>query len=107
MANVTFLDGIMSIRGKIGDTIYRTTPSGKTIAYQQRNPRTSPPTENELRQRKRFAIATQIARVVLCHPEMQTVLMQIYKQINIKKRPATLRGYIVSQLMNMLKEMDI
>lgn len=107
MANVTLLDGIMSISGKIGNTIYRKTPSGKTIAYQQRNPRTSAPTENELRQRKRFAIATRITNVVLCHPELHTMLMQKYKQINIKKRPATLRGYIVSQLMNMLKEMDI
>ena len=33
MAQVSFMDGIMSIRGKLGDTIYRTTPSGKTIAY--------------------------------------------------------------------------
>ena len=62
MAQVSFMDGIMSIRGKLGDTIYRTTPSGKTIAYQQRHSRRTPPTEKELLQRKRFAIATRIAR---------------------------------------------
>jgi hypothetical protein len=107
MAQVSFMDGIMSISAKIGDTIYRKTPSGKTIAYQQRNPRTSPPTEQELRHRKRFAIATQLARLVLNHPELQKTLMKTYKQINIKKRPATLRGYVLSQLMNMLKEIDL
>ncbi len=107
MAQVSFMDGIMSIRGKLGDTIYRTTPSGKTIAYQQRHSRRTPPTEKELLQRKRFAIATQLARLVLNHPELQKTLMKTYKQINIKKRPATLRGYVLSQLMNMLKEIDI
>ena len=33
MAKVTFMGGIATISGKLGDLIYRTTPTGKTIAY--------------------------------------------------------------------------
>ena len=95
MAQVSFMDGIMSIRGKLGDTIYRTTPSGKTIAYQQRHSRRTPPTEQELLHRKRFAIATQLARLVLNHPELQKTLMKTYKQINIKSI-RTVKIYICS-----------
>jgi hypothetical protein len=37
MAQVTFMDGIASISGKLGDTIYRRTASGKTIATKPQN----------------------------------------------------------------------
>ena len=107
MAKVTLLDGIMSISGKIGNTIYRETPSGKTIAYQQRNPRTSPPTEKELQLRKRFAIATRIANTVLYNMDMRKALEQTYKRIRNNHRPTTLRGFLVKELMNILKEMDV
>ena len=107
MAKVTLMDGIMSISGKIGDTIYRTTASGKTIAYQKRNTRTSPPTEKEIQQRKRFAIATRIARQVLCNKELQAILQQQFKSLPINQRPKTLRGYVLQELMNLLKEVTL
>ena len=107
MAQVSFMDGIMSIRGKLGDTIYRTTPSGKTIAYQQRHSRRTPPTEKELLQRKRFAIATRIARSVMYDVELESILQQRFKSIPIHERPKTLRGFIVKALMDMLKEVDL
>ena len=71
MAKVTFMDGIMTVRGKIGNTIYRQTLSGKTIAYQRLNSRTSPPTEKEIKQRKRFAFATRITGKMFTYPEIQ------------------------------------
>ena len=107
MAKVTLMDGIMSISGKIGDTIYRTTASGKTIAYQKRNTRTSPPTEKEIQQRKRFAIATRIARQVLCNKDLQAILQRKFKAITNKSRPKTLRGFVVQEVMNMLKEVTL
>ena len=87
MAQVTFMDGIMSIRGKLGDTIYRTTPSGKTIAYQRRQSRTSPLTEKEILQRKRFAIDTLIACAVLENPELRTVFQRKHKSITNRNCP--------------------
>lgn len=107
MAKVTLMDGIMSISGKLGDTIYRTTASGKTIAYQKRNTRISPPTEKEIQQRKRFAIATRIARHVMYHSDLQAVLQQKLKSLPIQNRPKTVRGLIVQELMNMLKEITL
>ena len=32
MAKVTFMDGIATISGRIGDVVFRTSPSGKTYA---------------------------------------------------------------------------
>ena len=107
MADVTFLDGLATISGKIGNTIYRKTPSGKTIAYQQRKHRISPPTEKELQLRKRFAIASRIANAVLYNMDMRKALEQIYKRIHRNGRPMTLRGFVVKELMNMLKEIEI
>ena len=107
MAIVTMLDGLMSISGKIGNTIYRTTASGKTIAYQQQSHRTSPPTEKELQQRKRFAIAVRIARVVLYNPDMQHALEHIYKRIKSKSRPKTLRGFVASEILKIIKDIDL
>ena len=107
MADVTFLDGLATISGKIGNTIFRKTPSGKTIAYQQRHYRQSPPTEKELQQRKRFAIAARIVRSVLSHPEMRKTLQNIYKRINKNQRSKTLHGFVFAEVMNMLKEIEI
>lgn len=107
MAQVSFMDGIMSIRGKLGDTIYRTTPSGKTIAYQKRHFRRTPPTEKELLQRKRFAIATRIARSAMYDFELEAILQRRFKSIPIHDRPKTLRGFIVKELMDMLKDVDL
>ena len=107
MANVTLLDGIMSISGKIGNTIYRTTASGKTIAYQQRKHRISPPTEKELQLRKRFAIASRIANAVLYNMDMRKALEQIYKRIHRNGRPMTLRGFVVSEVIKIIKDIDL
>ena len=107
MAQVTFMDGIMSIRGKLGDTIYRTTPSGKTIAYQRRQSRTSPLTEKEILQRKRFAIATRIACAVLDNPELRTVFQRKHKSITSRSCPKTLRGYVMTKVMSIIKEIDL
>lgn len=107
MAKVTMLDGLMSISGKIGNTIYRTTASGKTIAYQQQSHRTSPLTEKELHQRKCFAIAVRIASEVLYNPDMQRTLEHIYKRIQSKSRPKTLRGFVVSEVIKIIKDIDL
>lgn len=107
MAKVIFMDGIMSIHGKLGDTIYRTTADGRTIAYQKRNTRITPPTAKEILQRKRFAIANRFANAALDNPDMQAVLQRKFKSITSKSRPKTLRGFVMAKIMNMLKEIDL
>ena len=62
MANVTFMDGIATIRGKLGDTIYRRTASGKTIAYKAPERVCRPATRKEMKQRQRFALVCKVVR---------------------------------------------
>ena len=68
MAKVTFMPGIVSISGKLGDTIYRKTATGKTIAYKAPQRRLRPPTRKEIKQRNRFALVCHVVNLLLVNP---------------------------------------
>ncbi len=98
MARVTFMDGIATISGRIGDTIYRRTASGKTIAYKAPQQTYHKPTPTELNHRNRFALISKLVSLLLA----DTTLRQAYEKA-FKKNPTgmkTLRQYVFKQLWN-------
>ena len=97
MARVTFMDGIASVSGKLGDTIYRRTASGKTIAYRTPQRTYHKPTTTELNRRHRFALRTTRVSTILGDPTQRAAYEQLLKQTPSAKR-LTLRKYIFQQL---------
>ena len=97
MARVTFMDGIATISGKLGDTIYRRTASGKTIAYKAPQQTYHKPTLAELNHRNRFALISKLVSTILGDPAQRTAYEQLLKQTPSAKR-LTLRQFIFQQL---------
>ena len=60
MAKVTFMDGIATISGRIGDVVFRTSPSGKTYACKAPECVYRKPTRKEMKQRNRFALVCMV-----------------------------------------------
>ena len=97
MARVTFMDGIATISGKLGDTIYRQTASGKTIAYKAPQQTYHKPTLAELNHRNRFALISKLVSTILGEPAQRAAYEQLLKQTPSAKR-LTLRQFIFQQL---------
>lgn len=97
MATVTFIPGIASISGKIGDTIYRTTPSGKTIAYKAPKRIYHQSTPAQLNHRTRFALMAKLVSTILHDPAQRAIYEQLQKQKPSTKH-LTLRKFIFSIL---------
>jgi hypothetical protein len=97
MAQVVFMDGIASISGKLGDTIYRRTATGKTIAYKAPERVCRKPTPAELNQRNRFALISKLVSTILADPAQCAAYEQLLKQIPSTKR-LTLRKFLFKQL---------
>ena len=97
MAKVTFIGGIASISGKLGDTIYRRTASGKTIAYKATQQTYHKPTPAELNHRNRFALISKLVSTILGDPAQRAAYEQLLKQTHSAKR-LTLRQFIFQQL---------
>ena len=96
MAEVTFIAGIASISGKLGDTIYRRTASGKTIAYKAPVLRYRKPTRNEIKQRNRFALVCRVVSLLLADPAQQIAYEKAFKKHNGGVK--TLRQYVFKQV---------
>ena len=97
MAKVTFIPGIASISGRLGDIIYRQTVSGKTIAYIAPQRTNHQPTPAELNQRKHFALISKLVTTILSDPEQCAAYEQLLKQTPSAKR-LTLRQFIFQRL---------
>ena len=97
MAQVTFMDGIGSVSGKLGDIIYRRTASGKNIAYKAPQRTYRQPTTAELNQRNRFALIAKLVSIILGDPTQRAAYEQLLKQTPSAKR-ITLRKFIFQQL---------
>ena len=97
MARVTFMDGIATISGRIGDVVFRKSPSGKTYAYQMRKKPKRIPSEKEQKQRQRFSIITKMVSAIMADPTQRAAYEQLLKQTPSAKR-LTLRKYIFQQL---------
>ena len=96
MANVTFMPGIASISGKLGDTIYRKTATGKTIAYKAPEVMYRKPTRKEVKIRNRFALVCRVVSVLLADPAQR----KAYEKELKKKQDGmiTLRQYVFKQV---------
>ena len=97
MAQVTFIDGIASISGKLDGTIYRRTASGKTIAYKAPQQTYHKPTPAEINHRKRFALISKLVSTILGNPAQRAAFEQLLKLTPSDKR-LTLRKFIFQQL---------
>ena len=62
------MGGIATISDKLGDLIYRTTPTGKTIAYKAPQRTFRKPTLAEVNHRNRFTLTCQVVSVLLANP---------------------------------------
>ena len=96
MAEVTFIGGIASMRGKLGDTIFRKTVTGKTIAYKAPVLRYRKPTRNEIKQRNRFALVCRVVSLLLADSAQQRAYEKAFKKHNGGVR--TLRQYVFKQV---------
>ena len=100
MANVTFMDGIATIRGKLGDTIYRRTASGKTIAYKAPQRVCRKTTRKEMKQRQRFALVCKVVRLILSDPMQYKAYEKELKKKNVERY--RLRQYVFKQVWEIL-----
>ena len=96
MAKVTFVPGIVSISGKLGDTIYRKTATGKTIAYKAPQRRLRPPTRKEIKQRNRFALVCHVVNLLMADPAQCKAYEKAFKKNPMGMH--TLRTYVFKHI---------
>ena len=97
MARVTFMDGIASVSGKIGDVVFRKSPSGKTYAYQMRKTPKRIPSEKEKKQRQRFSIITKMVSAIMADPTQRAAYEQLQKD-TYGARKMTLRKFVFQKV---------
>ena len=97
MARVTFMDGIASISGRIGDLVFRKSPSGKTYAYQMRKKPKRIPSEKEKKQRQRFSIITKMVSAIMADPTQRAAYEQLQKDTYGAKK-MTLRKFVFQKV---------
>ena len=96
MAKVTFMDGIATISGRIGDVVFRTLPSGKTYACKAPKCVSRKPTRKEMKQRNRFALVCRVVSVLLADPALRKAYEKEFKKKHAGMR--TLRQYVFKQV---------
>ena len=97
MAKVTFMDGIATISGRIGDVVFRKSPSGKTYAYQMRKTPKRIPSEKEKKQRQRFSIITKMVSAIMADPTQRAAYEQLQKD-TYGARKMTLRKFVFQKV---------
>ena len=97
MARVTFMDGIATISGRIGDVVFRKSPSGKTYAYQIRKTPKRIPSEKEMKQRQRFSIITKMVSAIMADPTQRAAYEQLQKD-TYGARKMTLRKFVFQKV---------
>ena len=101
MAKVTFMDGIATISGRIGDVVFRKSPSGKTYAYQMRKTPKRIPSEKEKKQRQRFSIITKMVSAIMADPTQRAADEQLQKD-TYGARKMTLRKFVFQKVADTL-----
>ena len=96
MAKVTFMDGIATISGRIGDVVFRTSSSGKTYACKAPKCVYRKPTRKEMKQRNRFALVCRVVSVLLADPALRKAYEKEFKKKHAGMR--TLRQYVFKQV---------
>ena len=94
---VSFQSPVAGLIGKLGDTIYRRTASGKTIAYKAPLQTYHKLTLAELNHRNRFALISKLVSTILGDPAQRAAYEQLLKLTPSAKR-LTLRQFIFQQL---------
>ena len=97
MARVTFMGGIATISGRIGDVVFRTSSSGKTYAYQRRKKQYREPSEKEKKQRQRFSMITKIVSAIMADPMQRAAYEQLQKDTFGGKK-MTLRKFVFQKV---------
>ena len=97
MAQVVFMDGIASISGKLGDVVFRKSPSGKTYAYQMRKKTKRTPSEKEEKQRQRFSITCKLVSAIMADPIQRAAYEQLQKDTYGAKK-MTLRNFVFKKV---------
>ena len=97
MAKVTFMDGIATISGRIGDVVFRKSPSGKTYAYQMRKTPKRIPSKKEQKQRQRFSIITKMVSAIMAEPTQRAAYEQLQKD-TYGARKMTLRKFVFQKV---------
>ena len=97
MAKVTFMDGIATISGRIGDVVFRKSSSGKTYAYQMRKKPKRIPSEKEKKQRQRFSIITKMVSAIMADPTQRAAYEQLQKDTYGAKK-MTLRKFVFQKV---------
>ena len=88
------MDGIATISGRIGDVVFRKSPSGKTYAYQMRKTPKRIPSEKEKKQRQRFSIITKMVSAIMADPTQRAAYEQLQKdtygakKMTLRKQPS-------------------
>ena len=92
MAQVIFTGGLItSIRGKVGDLIFRQTPSGKTIVYKAPKRKYRQPSELEKKNRHRFIQIAKIVKLLWDDPyERSAYIKKFYSNPNMPSYQAYL-----------------
>ena len=96
MAKVTFMDGIATISGRIGDVVFRTSSLGKTYACKAPECVYRKPTRKEMKQRNRFALVCRVVSVLLADPALRKAYEKEFKKNHAGIR--TLRQYVFKQV---------
>ena len=101
MARVTFIDGIASISGTIGDVVFRTSPSGKTYAYQMREKQYRKPSEKAQKHQQRFSIVCKLVSTIMADPAQRAAYEQLQKD-SFGGRQMTLRKFVFQKVSDIL-----
>ena len=104
MARVTFIGGIASISGKIGDVVFRKSASGKTYACKAPQQKRRTPSTKEIQHRQRFAMIGKLVANIMADPTQRAVYEQLQNSTPGAKT-MTLRKFVYQKISSVvLKE---
>ena len=97
MAKVTFIPGIVSISGKLGDVVFRKSASGKI--YMSKTPKrtTRVPTKQEVKQQQRFGMTCKLVSAIMADPTQRAAYEQLQKETFGAKK-MSLRKFIFQKV---------
>ena len=101
MARVTFIDGIASISGKLGDVVFRRSISGKTYACKAPTSKARKPSKKEMQHRQRFAMTCKLVTAILADSTQRDAYELLQKNTSGAKK-LTLRKFVFKKVLETL-----
>ena len=101
MARVTFIDGIASISGKLGDVVFRRSISGKTYACKAPTCKARKPSKKEMQHRQRFAMTCKLVSAILADSTQRDAYALLQKNTPGAKK-LTLRKFVFKKVLETL-----